>query len=96
MQHGAGQVEHRTQPGHRAGRQRRFHALAQQRGQRHAFGASTDFAARTRVERAILGLLLLASLVAILTTLGIFLTLVFETTRFFGMVNPVDFLFGTH
>jgi phosphate transport system permease protein len=55
-----------------------------------------DFAARTRVERAILGLLLLASLVAILTTLGIFLTLVFETTRFFGMVNPVDFLFGTH
>ena len=55
-----------------------------------------DFAARTKVERAVLATLLLASLVAILTTLGIFLTLVFETSRFFGMVNPVDFLFGTH
>jgi phosphate transport system permease protein len=40
--------------------------------------------------------LLLASLVAILTTVGIFISLVFETVRFFGMVSPVDFLFGTH
>lgn len=55
-----------------------------------------DFTARTRVERAVLGLLLLASLVAILTTLGIIVSLVFETVRFFGMVNPIDFLFGTH
>jgi phosphate transport system permease protein len=55
-----------------------------------------DFAARTKVERAVMGMLLLASLVAILTTLGIFGSLVFETVRFFGMVNPVDFLFGTH
>jgi phosphate transport system permease protein len=55
-----------------------------------------DFAARTRVERAVLVALLLASLVAILTTLGIFLSLVFETMRFFGMVSPLDFLFGTH
>jgi phosphate transport system permease protein len=55
-----------------------------------------DFAARTRVERAVMGALLLASLMAILTTLGIFASLVFETVRFFGMVNPADFLFGTH
>ena len=55
-----------------------------------------DFAARTSVERAVMTLLLLASLVAILTTLGIFVSLVFETVRFFGMVSPVDFLFGTH
>ncbi len=55
-----------------------------------------DFAARTRVERAVMTILLLASLVAILTTLGIFVSLVFETVRFFGMVSPVDFLFGTH
>lgn len=55
-----------------------------------------DFAAHARVERGVMGLLLLASLVAILTTLGIFISLVFETVRFFGMVNPVDFLFGTH
>lgn len=54
-----------------------------------------DFKARTRVERMVMLLLLLASLVAILTTFGIFASLVFETFRFFGMVNPVDFLFGT-
>ena len=54
-----------------------------------------DFRARTRVERSIMGILLLASLVAILTTFGIFASLVFETIRFFGMVSPIDFLFGT-
>ncbi|GMM60359.1 phosphate ABC transporter permease subunit PstC [Novosphingobium pituita] len=55
-----------------------------------------DFNARTRVERAVMALLLIASLVAILTTAGIFVSLVFETVRFFGMVSPIDFLFGTH
>ncbi|RDC59828.1 Phosphate transport system permease protein PstC [Alteripontixanthobacter maritimus] len=55
-----------------------------------------DFTARTRVERAVMTILLLASLVAILTTLGIVVSLVFETIRFFGMVSPIDFLFGTH
>ena len=55
-----------------------------------------DFAARTRVERAVMAVLLGASLIAILTTLGIFASLVFETFRFFGMVSPIDFLFGTH
>ncbi len=55
-----------------------------------------DFAARTKVERGVMVALVLASLVAILTTLGIFISLVFETTRFFGMVSPLDFLFGTH
>ncbi len=55
-----------------------------------------QFAARTRVERTVMTVLLLASLVAILTTLGIFVSLVFETVRFFGMVSPADFLFGTH
>ncbi len=53
-----------------------------------------DFTARTRVERAVMGMLMVASLVAILTTLGIFVSLVFETIRFFGMVGPLDFLFG--
>ncbi|MFC4295285.1 phosphate ABC transporter permease subunit PstC [Novosphingobium tardum] len=55
-----------------------------------------EFAARTRVERAVMALLLAASLVAILTTLGIVVSLLFETIRFFGMVSPLDFLFGTH
>ncbi|MEO1489317.1 MAG: phosphate ABC transporter permease subunit PstC [Pseudomonadota bacterium] len=54
-----------------------------------------DFRARTKVERTVMAVLLLASLVAILTTFGIFASLVFETVRFFGMVSPVDFLFGT-
>ena len=54
-----------------------------------------DFSARTRVERTVMAILLIASLVAILTTFGIFASLVFETVRFFGMVSPVDFLFGT-
>ncbi len=55
-----------------------------------------DFAARTRVERAVMVVLLLASLIAILTTLGILVSLVFETVRFFGMVDPWSFLTGTH
>ena len=53
-----------------------------------------DFTARTRVEKMVMPILLLASLVAILTTIGILASLVFETIRFFGMVSPVDFLFG--
>ena len=52
------------------------------------------FAARVKVERTVMGLLLLASLVAILTTFGILASHVFETIRFFGMVSPIDFLFG--
>ncbi|MDG6079651.1 phosphate ABC transporter permease subunit PstC [Erythrobacter litoralis] len=55
-----------------------------------------DFAARNRVERIVMAILLVASLVAILTTVGIFASLIFETVRFFGMVSPLDFLFGTH
>ncbi|BDI61003.1 phosphate transport system permease protein [Qipengyuania nanhaisediminis] len=54
-----------------------------------------DFRARTRVERTVMMVLLLASLMAILTTFGIVASLVFETIRFFGMVSPIDFLFGT-
>ena len=38
--------------------------------------------------------LVLASLIAILTTLGIVLSLLFESLRFFRLVPPDDFLFG--
>lgn len=55
-----------------------------------------DFTARTRVERVVMLGLLGASLVAILTTFGILASLVFETARFFQMVGPLEFLFGTH
>jgi len=54
------------------------------------------FTARTRVERAVMSGLLLASLVAILTTAGIIASLIFEAARFFSFVSPIDFLFGTH
>ena len=54
-----------------------------------------EFRARTGVERWVMGLLVAASLIAILTTLGIVLSLLFETIRFFGMVSPTEFLFGT-
>ncbi|MCC2975493.1 phosphate ABC transporter permease subunit PstC [Sphingomonas sp. PL-96] len=54
-----------------------------------------DFRARTRVERAVMLALLAASLIAILTTLGIFLSLLFESGRFFSIVPIGDFLFGT-
>uniref|UniRef100_UPI0035AEBA51 phosphate ABC transporter permease subunit PstC n=1 Tax=Sphingomonas sp. TaxID=28214 RepID=UPI0035AEBA51 len=54
------------------------------------------FAARTRVERIAMGLLLGASLVAILTTAGIVLSLLYEAARFFSVVPITDFLFGTH
>ncbi len=56
---------------------------------------SPSFRARTRVERGTMALLLVASLIAILTTLGIVLSLVFEAFRFFSMVSPFDFLFGS-
>jgi len=54
-----------------------------------------EFRARSGVERWLLGLLLGASLIAILTTLGIVLSLLFESLRFFSMVSPTEFLFGT-
>jgi phosphate transport system permease protein len=53
-----------------------------------------DFRARTRVERLVMVALLLASLIAILTTLGIVLSLLFESLRFFARVSPLEFLFG--
>ncbi len=55
-----------------------------------------DFPARTRVERAVMAALLAASLMAILTTIGIIASLVFETGLFFSHVSPLDFLTGLH
>ena len=55
-----------------------------------------DFRARSQVEQMLQGLLVLASTVAILTTFGIVLSLLFESWRFFQLVPPGEFLFGTH
>lgn len=54
------------------------------------------FPARNRVERAVLALLLAASLMAILTTFGIIASLLFEAGLFFKSVSPIAFLTGTH
>ncbi|MBU3076479.1 phosphate ABC transporter permease subunit PstC [Sphingomonas quercus] len=55
-----------------------------------------DFRARTPVERLVMALLLIASLIAILTTIGIVASLLFESLRFFAKVSIVEFLFGLH
>ena len=52
------------------------------------------FQARIRVETAVEYLLVGASLIAILTTIGIFLSVLFEALRFFAEVSPFEFLFG--
>nr|WP_310468340.1 phosphate ABC transporter permease subunit PstC [Sphingomonas sp.] len=57
--------------------------------------SAPQFRARTGVERWLMGLLFAASLIAILTTLGILLSLMFESLRFFKMVPVSEFLFGT-
>ncbi len=53
-----------------------------------------DFRARNRVETQVRALLLVSSVVAILTTFGIVLSLIFESIRFFQLVSPVEFLTG--
>ncbi|MEM9751345.1 MAG: phosphate ABC transporter permease subunit PstC, partial [Pseudomonadota bacterium] len=50
--------------------------------------------ARNIVERAVTILLVVCSSIAILTTLGIVLSLFFEASRFFARVPATDFLFG--
>ena len=55
---------------------------------------SGQFRARTYVERFIKGLLILLSVIAVLTTLGIIASLLFESLRFFKEVPFMDFLFG--
>jgi phosphate transport system permease protein len=53
-----------------------------------------ELRARNRVEIVILGLLILASTIAILTTIGIVLSMLSETIRFSSMYPFTDFLFG--
>ena len=53
-----------------------------------------DFRSRNVVERAILIMLIAAASIAIFTTLGIVLSMVFETMRFFELYSPMRFFFG--
>jgi phosphate transport system permease protein len=55
---------------------------------------SPGFRARHGVERVLSGLMMACSLIAILTTLGIVLSLLVEALRFFEKVSPLEFFFG--
>ena len=56
---------------------------------------STAFKARHQVERVIRGLLLACSTIAVLTTVGIVLSMISEALHFFKFISPADFFFGT-
>ncbi len=63
-----------------------------------AFGLrmlSANFRARNHVERFVQIVLLACASVAVLTTIGIVFSVLFESVRFFERVSPLDFLFGT-
>ncbi len=55
---------------------------------------SPELRARNKVERVVMGVLIACSTLAIFTTLGIVLSVLFESIRFFRMVPPHEFLFG--
>ncbi len=59
------------------------------------FGISLNLRARNRVERVIVAGLMAASSVAILTTVGIVLSVLFQSLDFFKSVSIIDFLTGT-
>ncbi len=52
--------------------------------------------ARNQVETFTRWMFIGAASVAILTTVGIVFSMLFESIRFFGMYNPLKFFFGTH
>lgn len=53
------------------------------------------FRARNSVERFLDGFMVLCALAAIITTIGIVVSLVYEAWAFFKLVPPQDFFFGT-
>lgn len=55
---------------------------------------SPDFRARNNVEGVINAMLILASSIAVFTTIGIVMSVLFEAIRFFREVPITDFLFG--
>ena len=54
-----------------------------------------EFRARNKVETVIRGGMIICASIAILSTLGIVFSVIFESIRFFESVPPADFLFGT-
>ncbi|MCK5933486.1 MAG: phosphate ABC transporter permease subunit PstC [Fulvimarina manganoxydans] len=51
--------------------------------------------ARNSVEGVVRGALIVASSIAILTTIGIVFSMLFETIDFFSRISPAEFFFGT-
>ncbi len=60
-------------------------------GQRYI---APDLRARNKVEKVVMAFLVISSTIAILTTIGIVFSLLFEAIRFFRLVPPSEFLFG--
>jgi len=60
----------------------------------HRFAARPT--SRRTIERVIRVVLIACATVAIFTTIGIVLSLIFESIRFFGKVSFLDFVFGLH
>ncbi len=54
-----------------------------------------ELRARNRVETVVEWLLIGCSTIAVFTTIGIVASVAFEAFRFFQMISPIDFLFGT-
>jgi phosphate transport system permease protein len=52
--------------------------------------------ARNQVERVVQVLMIVCASIAILTTVGIVFSVLFESLRFFSVIPVTDFLFGTH
>lgn len=55
---------------------------------------SPEYRARNAVERVVLALLITAASLAILTTIGIVMSMIFETRNFLGLHSWKDFFFG--
>ena len=60
------------------------------------YKTNPDFRARNSFERVLTVLLILSSVIAIITTVGIVASLLFESLRFFQQVSVMDFVFGLH
>ena len=55
---------------------------------------NVSFKAREKLEKLLKLFLMFSAFIAIFTTLGIFLSLIFETVRFFKFIPVSDFIFG--
>ena len=55
----------------------------------------SDFRSRNAVEKIVMSILAVSSVIALLTTIAIIFSVVFESVRFFALIPYDEFLFGT-